>query len=550
MSNGTDYAYQVVRGDIPAGQLIKQAAERHLSDLLNAKERSLYFDQVAADRAVRFIRMLSHSKGEWANTPFNPAPWQSFIIEVIFGWKRDGGLRRFRTAYIEIPRKNGKSTLAAALGLYLAFGDGEPGAEVYSAATTQKQARIVFDEAKRMARKNKSLSKALAIWAHSISREEKAQKFEPVSSEAGTLDGLNPHGVIIDELHAHKSRDVYDVLETALGARRNPLLISITTAGNNQQSICWEIRQHGEKVLGDIIQDDSFFAFIASIDEGDNWQDESVWPKAIPNLNVSVKLQYLRDQLTKAIHTPASQNNFVRKYLNVWTSRESDWLDMSYWRACTGAVEPELLKGKRCYGGLDLASTKDLAAFVLYFPETHSVLPFFYTPKESIEKRSMSDNVAYQAWERDGYLTATEGNVIDYDVIRAKINELGETYEIAEIGYDPHLSAGIVTDLQQDGFTVVPVRQTMTSLSAPTKELERLVLKGDLRHGSQPVLTWCASNVIIETDVNANIRPNRRRSKEKIDGIIALIIALSRSILQREEETPLYMTEGLMSFGY
>ncbi len=547
--NGTEYATKVVAGEIPAGRLIKQAAERHLADLSEGKSRGLHFDEVSAAKAVRFIRLLSHSKGEWAGRPFEPSPWQRFIIESLFGWKRDDGLRRFRTAYIEIPRKNGKSTLAAALGLYLAFGDGEPGAEVYSAATTQKQAKIVFEEARRMAQKNKSLKKALNIFVHSLSRESTAQKFEPVSSEAGTLDGLNPHGVIIDELHAHKSRDVYDVLETALGARRNPLLISITTAGNNQQSICWEIHQHSEKVLSKLITDDSFFGFIASIDEGDNWQDETVWPKAIPNLKVSVKVEYLRDQLTKAIHTPAAQNNFLRKYLDVWTSRESDWLNMEDWNKCSSPVNPEDLKGKKCYVGLDLASTKDLAALVCYFPDDCSVLPFFFTPKESMQKREMSDNVPYVSWARDGYLIGTEGNVIDYAVIRAKVNELAEQYEIIEVGYDPYLSNSIVTDLMQDGFTLVPVRQGMLTLSGPTKELERLVLKGDLKHGAHPILSWCASNVIVESDAADNIKPNRRRSKEKIDGIIALIIALSRAILQREEERPAYLTLGMMSFN-
>jgi phage terminase large subunit-like protein len=544
---GTDYARAIIEGMIPAGQLIHKAAQRHLADLDAAEERGLHFDQSAADKAVRFISLLSHSKGEWAGQPFNPSPWQLFIIESLFGWKRADGLRRFRTAYIEIPRKNGKSTLAAAIALYLAFGDGEPGAEVYSAATTQKQARIVFDEAKRMARKNKYLAKHVKIWAHSISRESSAQKFEPVSSEAGTLDGLNPHGVIIDELHAHKSRDVYDVLETALGARRNPLLLSITTAGNNQTSICWEIHQHGEKVLNGVIPDDSFFAFIASIDESDNWQEPECWPKAIPNLNISVKVQYLKDQLTKAIHTPASQNNFLRKYLDVWTSRESDWLNMDDWNKCNKPVELEELKGKRCYAGLDLASTKDLTALVLYFPESHSVLPFFWTPEGSIDKRKRTDNVPYDAWVRDGFMYATDGNVIDYEAVRAKLNELADVYDISEVGFDPHNSSQIVTNLMQDGFTMVEVRQGMLTLSPPTKELERLVLKGDLRHGGHPILTWCASNVIVESDAADNIKPNRKRSKEKIDGIIALIIALSRSILDREDERPEYLSSGMLS---
>ena len=356
------YIHGVLDGTIPAGRLIRLAVERHQRDLDEGPARGLRFDRAAAQHTIDFFGFLKHSKGEWAGQTFELAPWQQFILWVLFGWKRTDGLRRYRTAYIEVPRKQGKSTMAAGVGLYLLVADGEPGAEVYSAATKRDQAKIVHAEATRMVKASPSLSRMVKVFKDNLNIPETASKYEPLGADEDTLDGLNVHGAIIDELHAHKTRGVVDVLETATGARRQPLQVEITTAGSDQTSVCYEHHDYGAKILIGTVQDDTWFVFIATIDEGDDWRDATVWAKANPNFGISVKPDDLARKVEKAKRMPTAQNAFKRLHLDIWTQQVTRWIDLGLWDENAGEVDEEKLAGGICHGGLDLASVSDLTA--------------------------------------------------------------------------------------------------------------------------------------------------------------------------------------------
>ena len=364
----TAYARAVAEGQILTNRLVRLACERHLDDLSSATARGLRFDTAAARHAIDFFGFLRHSKGEWAGQTFALAPWQAFVVGCLFGWQRSDGLRRFRTAYCAVPRKNGKSTLSAGIGLYLLVADGEQGAEIYSAATTRDQARIVFDEAKRMVGSSPALKRRVGILINNLHVAATASRFMPLSSDSSTMDGLNVHGAIIDELHAHRTRHVVDVLETATGARRQPLLFEITTAGYDRHSICYEHQDYSIKVLEGTVPDDSWFAFIAAADEGDDWTDPEVWRKANPNFGLSVKEDDLARKAEKAIALPGAQNAFRRMHLNEWTEQAERWIDLAAWDACDGPVALELLRGRPCFGGLDLSTTTDVTALAWVFP--------------------------------------------------------------------------------------------------------------------------------------------------------------------------------------
>lgn len=568
---GTQYALDVINGGVAAGRLVRLACERHLNDLERGSERGIWFDEEAAERSVRFFDFLKHSKGEWAGRPLTLRPWQAFIIGSIFGWMREYGqcsaceswsvleplgrmitcdnpdcaalpapprgtdwLRRFRTAYEEIARKNGKSTIAAGVGLLLAFFDGEAGAEVYAAATKRDQAKIVWGEAARMVRASTALNKRITLLTSNMHVLTRNQKFEPLGADNDSTDGLNIHGGIVDELHAHKTRSMVDVLETATGARRQPLINYITTAGFDRHSVCWEKHDYGVKVLERVIQDDSYFAFIAGIDEGDDWTDPANFSKANPNLGVSVKLDDLLMKLERAKQVPGQQNAFKRLHLNVWTEQAERWLDIAVYDANTGEEDPDELKGKQGYAGLDLSSNTDLTALEVYFPNEDSQggdwLHFYFVPEDNIRQRSERDRVPYEQWVKEGWLIATPGNVIDYAAIKGTLRELvDEGYVIAEIAFDPWGATQLVTELQQDGFTCVPIRQGFASMSAPTKEYEKLLLARKFRLGKNPVTRWAASNVAVEQDSAGNLRPSKKRSTERIDPIVAQIMCVDRA---------------------
>lgn len=529
------YIRGVLDGTVLVGRLVKLAVERHVQDLDAGADRGLVFDQAAAQKAIDFFRFLKHSKGEWAGQSFELSPWQQFILWALFGWKRADGHRRFRTAYVEIPRKNGKSTLAAGIGLYLFFADKEPGAEVYTAATKRDQARIVHSEAIRMVKASTGLSSRIRVLRDNLSIEQTASKYEPLGADADTADGLNIHGAIVDELHAHKTRALLDVLDTATGARRQPLIFVITTAGHDRNSVCWEQRRAAEQVLEGVSTDDTLFGFVATVDKGDSWKDPRTWQKANPNFGVSVKVADLQAKARKAELQPGYQNAFRRLHLNEWTEQAERWLDMDRWDECADPFDAAELEGRRCYAGLDLATKVDLCALALLFPpddddDLFRVLMWFWCPEEGIRRRSEKDSVPYQQWVDEGLLTPTEGEVTDYEVIREEIRGIAGRFELLELGFDPWNALHLATQLQSDGVQMVEVAQNFRNLSEPSKKLEELVMSRRLAHGGNPVLRWMAGNVAIIRDNHDNIKPSKPKSTEKIDGIAAIVNALSRYV--------------------
>ncbi len=540
----TEYAELVARGDIVAGRLVRLACERHLRDLVNGHERGLYFDAAEAGRAIRFYAMLRHSKGEWAGKAITLELWQDFIVGSVFGWMRVDGTRRFRTAYEEISRKNGKSTIAAGTGLYLMAADDEPGAEVYAAATKRDQAKIVWGEASRMVHASPALRKRIKLLTANMHIAGTASKFEPLGADNNTIDGLNVHGAIVDELHRHKDRTLLDVIETAQGARRQPLTFMITTAGNNRYSVCYEYHDYSIKVLEGVFDDDGFFAYIATIDEGDDWTDPAVWIKANPNLGVSVKLDYLMEKCERAKKIPGQQNAFKQLHLDVWTEQAVRWLSLDVWDENAGPLEYEYmldeLEGRECVAGVDLSSTTDLTSVELAFEDEDGsvdVLSFCFVPEDSIAERTRQDRVPYEVWQDQGWLTATPGNVIDTEYIaELLIEDLGKRFKIREVAYDPMFATQFAIRVEEAGFTAVPIRQGFAKMSEPSKALERLLLGHKLRHGGHQVLRWAASNVAILNGPDESIRPDKKRSTERIDPIVALIIALARLLLEPAEE--------------
>lgn len=545
------YVDHVLSGQQPACRFTRQACERHRRDLKIAKKRGLIFDDVATRHALAFFTVLCHSKGEWAGKPFVLEDWQTFIVASLFGWKRADGTRRFRRAYIEVPRKNGKSTLIAGIGLYLLVADNEPGAEVYSAATKRDQARITHSEAVRMVKASPLLKKEIGTFKDNLHVLATNSKYEPLGADADTMDGLNVHAAMIDELHAHKTRHVVDVLDTATGARRQPLIIEITTAGWDRQSVCWEHHDYSRQVLEDSVPDDSWFAFMAGIDEGDDWAEAQTWAKANPNFGVTVKPDDLARKAQRAQKVPAEQNTFKRLHLDIWTEQADRWLDLDKWDECAGVVDVDRLKGRACYAGLDLASTTDLAALVLLFPDddepqNFDVLPFFWIPAESMIERTRQANVPYATWVDEGLITATEGNVIDYRAIMATLDEQARAYDIQELAYDRWGATQLVQDMQAGGLEVAPFGQGFASMSPPTKELLNLTLSRRLRHGGHPVLRWMASNMVVIQDPAGNLKPDKSKSAEKIDGMVALIMAIDRATRQGGEGKSVYEERGLL----
>lgn len=570
------YARDVAAGRIVASKWVRLACKRHLRDLEVGKKRGLYFDPRAAQRALDFFRFLRHSKGEWAGQEFELGPWQQFIVYSLFGWKKSDGTRRFRVAHVEVARKNGKTTLWAGVGMYLFFADGEPGAEVYCAATKKDQARILFSEAERMRKASPALAQRISKFRDNMNVIATASKFEPLGSDEDTLDGLNIHGALVDELHAHKTRALWDVLDTATGARRQPLLAAITTAGFNRESICWKQHEYGERVLEGLVEDDSFFVYIACLDKDDDWDDEENWPKANPNLGISVKLDDLRRKANKAKNETTALNSFLRLHLNVWTQQNTRWMPLDKWNECVGAslsgsdacvlrkeIEAELA-GRRCYAALDLSSKIDLTCYLKLFPPIESdprwiVVPRFFMPEDNVQKRVKEDRIPYDVWIREGFIEATEGNVVDYDyIIRAvagyddpvsKQHLAGDRdrYEILEIAFDPWNATQTANDLKKQDLVVVEFRQGYASMSEPTKHLMTLVLGKKLAHLGNPVLRWMAGNMVVKSDEAGNLKPNKDKSSEKIDGIVSLIMAIGRAIANPEPDGgSVYETRGIL----
>lgn len=547
------YVHDVLNGEQAACQWVKLACQRTIHDLDTAHERGLVFDERAAKVAIAFFSILHHYKGEWAGTRIELEPWQQFLIWSLFGWKHEDGRRRFRTAYLECARKNGKSTLAAGVGLYLMVADGEPGAEIYTAATKRDQARIAHQAATEMVRSSPQLKREINIFKDNLHSLDTASKFEPLGRDSNSLDGLNCHGVIADEVHAWKSRDMWDVLETSTGARRQPLMFAITTAGFDRHSFCYQLHDYTEKVLAGTVEDDSFFGIIYTLDEEDDWQDESLWTKANPNLGVSKKWDDMRRKLARAQEMPAALNAFLRLELNQWTQAETRWIDGEAWRRCGEVpVDEEKLIGRSCYAGLDLSTTTDISAFVLVFPpetegEPYQVVPRFWIPEDNMHERVRRDRVPYDAWVRHGYMEATPGNVIDYEWILVQIDKDAQRYDIQEIAFDRWGATRITIQIQERGLELVQFGQGYVSMSPPMKELEKLILSQKIAHGADPVLAWMADNLVARQDPAGNIKPDKEKSIERIDGIVALIMGLDRALRKEGRPESVYKSRGIIT---
>ena len=524
-------------------------------DHLTAVPDGYWYDEAEASRAVTFFEgYLTHTKGKLANQPFVLEVWQKQLVGNLFGWRRPDGTRRFRTAYFEIPRKNGKSTLAAGIALYLLLADREKGAEVFTAAADREQASIVYEVARGMAQANPSIRNRVKAMetAKRLVVDSTGSYLKCLSADAFTKHGLNAHGIIFDEVHAQKNRELWDVLTTSTGAREQPLTVAITTAGYDRNSICWELHDYAVKVRDGIIEDPEFLPAVFAAQDDDDWTDPAVWRKANPCLGVSLSEDYLEAKCREAQNSPAKENTFRRLHLNQWTEQDVRWLQMAKWDACGELpFDPAELEGRVCYGGLDLASTTDVAAFVLMFPpddpsEPWAVLPRFWVPGDNARAREKRDRVPYTKWASDGYLTMTEGDVIDFDVIRRDVTAAGEVFDIREIAIDRWAAPQITTQLMGDGFDMVPFGQGFASMSGPTKELEALVLSGRLAHGGNPVLRWMASNVAVEMDAAGNLKPSKRKSNEKIDGIVATVMAAGRAMVSKSSGSSVYEGRGMI----
>ena len=515
------------------------------------------YDKELADYAVDFIECLCHTKGTWAGKPFKLLDWQEQIIRDLFGIIKPNGYRQFNTAYVEIPKKNGKSELAAAIALLLCCGDGEQRAEIYGCAADRGQATIVFDVAADMVRMCPALNKRCKILASQkrILYLPTNSFYQVLSAEAYSKHGFNIHGVVFDELHTQPNRKLFDVMTKGSGdARMQPLYFLITTAGTDTNSICYETHQKAVDILEGRKKDSTFYPVIYGAGNDEDWTDPKIWKKANPSLGETIGMDKVKAACDSARQNPGEENAFRQLRLNQWVKQAVRWMPMEKWDACAFPVIPEELEGRVCYGGLDLSSTTDLTSFCLVFPpededDRYYVLPYFWLPEETLPLRVNRDHVPYDVWERQGYIQTTEGNVVHYGFIEKFIEHLGELYNIREIAFDRWGAVQMVQNLEGMGFTVVPMGQGFASMSPPTKELMKLTLEKRIAHGGHPVLRWNMDNIFIRTDPAGNIKADKAKSTEKIDGAIACIMALDRAIrCGNDTSESVYDTRGLLVF--
>lgn len=595
------YIEDVLDGTIPACKFVKAACRRQLNDLdkYQGPDSPYYFDEKkAAGRICRFIELLPHVKGPKAKTDEKGKPvtiklegWQCFILTTVFGWRRrDTGGRRFRRVYIEVPRGNAKSTISSAVGLFGLTSDGEMGAEIYSAATTREQAKIVFGDARMMLlRKDEFRVKlGVAVNQHALIQIDSNSQFIPLSREAKSLDGKNVHVAIIDELHAHPTREVYDVIETATGKRLSSLLWSITTAGSDTSGICYEVRTYCVKILEDVVQDDSQFAIIYTIDEGDDWTTEAAWRKANPNWGVSVMPDVIASLARKAMQLPSAQANFKTKHLNVWVNADLAWMDMRAWDACgDSTLDIDDFAGESAFGSVDLATKTDLVAradlferaiptgkdttkcrhcdrdydshafpenatdddcTVNKFQANQATEKHYYAFVECyLPEAALTDgrNSQYQGWEIEGRIRTCPGEVIDFDLVEQDIKNMHDRFNYREFGYDPWQATQMSQNLTNAGMVMAELRQTVANMSAPMKELGALILSRRFHHDNNPVVRWAVSNVVAHLDAKDNIYPRKQRPENKIDPVVALIMAVARAMVYVNDDGPYTADRGL-----
>ena len=511
-------------------------------------------DEKKAQHAANFINCLKHTKGQWRGVPFDLLPWQDKIVRDIFGTVKENGYRRYNTAYIEVPKKNGKSELAAAVAILMTCGDGEWGAEVYGCASDRQQASIVFDVAVDMVDQCPALRKRIkpVMSVKRLVYKPTNSFYQVLSAEAYTKHGLNVHAVVFDELHAQPNRDLYDVMTKGSGdARLQPLFFLITTAGTDRNSICYEVHQKAVDLLEGRKIDPTFYPVIYGIEDDADWGLEENWYRANPSLGHTIDIEKVRSAHQSAKENPAEENLFRQLRLNQWVKQSVRWMPMEKWDACDAPVDKDSLNGRACYGGLDLSSSTDITAFVLVFPpktddEKYAVLPFFWIPEESLKLRVRRDHVPYDVWQQQGYIRTTEGNVVHYGFIETFIEELNTRYQIKEIAFDRWGAVQMVQNLEGMGFTVVPFGQGYKDMSPPSKELMKLTLEKKLVHGGHPVLRWMMDNIFVRTDPAGNIKPDKEKSTERIDGAVALVMALDRAIRNGGGAGSVYDERGLL----
>lgn len=527
--------------------------KRQIKTLSQYREeyKKYYFDKYAGDRAVAYFeRELTHAKGIYAGQKFYLEIWQVKLIRRIYGWKnRETHLRKYRVVYLEIPRKNGKSFFGSGVASYGLFADGELGAEVISAAAESDQAAIIFDTAKTQIENNPKLSKLCKTYRRAIHVPSTNSVYKVVSSDAHSKHGYNTHVALIDELHAHKNRELIDVIRTGMLARSQPLLFIATTAGFDRNSICWEYHEYAIKVRDGLISDEHFLPVIYAADPEDDWTSPVTWHKANPNIGVTFSEEDLAKECKMAQEVSGYENTFKRLYLNIWTEQDVRWLRMDAWQKCKALFSETDFHKLPCYIGLDLSSTTDVTAMVLLFQKNEIIfsIPYFFVPKDNVELRVKKDKVPYDQWIRKKHIIGTEGSAVDYAYIRNKINELDKVFNIKEIAVDRWNAHYLVTQLEQDGFTCVAVPQNFANLSSPTKELGKLVVTDKFKHNGNYCYDWMASNVAVDQDANGNIKFSKKKSMERIDGLAATINALSRLIVSKNKPTSIYLKRGLLS---
>lgn len=554
MTGWDQYAHDVITGNITTSKWIKLACQRHLDDLKDGHKRGLWFDEQDADRFIQFFeRFLHHSKGKWAGQPFTLLPWQQFAVANIFGWKRDDGSRRFSTFYCQVARKNGKTQLLAGIGLAMLDFDGEEASEVVWGATKRDQARICHDEATRMVRSSPHLKKRIKILRNNLAVPSTNSKAEPLSSDAKSADGLNVHCAVLDEFHAHKDADLLNVLKSATGARTSPLIAIITTAGFNINSPCFHMMKSTCDLLEGKTEDDSLFALIYTLDEDDDFTDPEVWIKANPSLDVTLPSTYLEKELTQSQNYGGSMLvNFRTKHMNEWVSSSATWIADEVVMANQQEIQPD--PTEPCWGGLDLASVSDITALSLVWKMQgggYLTRSWFWIPEETVHKRiQATGSRIYQEFSELPNVFITEGNVTDYDSIRRFItgfhivdgqvkhdpDPLASQFNIQSIAFDRFNSSQCVINLASDGLSMKPYGQGFVSMSTPSKSVERLMSEGKIQHGCDPVLRWMFGNVVLRTDPSGNIKPDKEKSGDKIDGVISLIMALGQELTEQTQQ--------------
>lgn len=522
------YIKDVTSGKIPASKWVKLAVKRHVDDLKSGSKRGLTFDPAAADKAIAFFSLLKHYKGKYKGQPFHLLPWQAFFIAMLFGWKKADGTRRFNYSYLKVSRKNGKTTLASGICLYGLIADGESGAEIYTSATTRDQASICFKDATEIINADSNLKSIVEVWKNSLVCGSSSLK--PVSSEAGNLDGLNPHIALVDEYHAHKTDEVFNVMKSGMGSRTQPIHLTITTAGFNKTSPCFTYEKTCKEILQGIKTDDAQLVLIYDLDEEDDYLNEKVWIKANPSLGSTPSVEFLRREVQQAKNNPSQLVNLLTKNFNQWTDSSSTWIEFEKWKVNTipADIDDEFLATLPCYGALDLSSTRDITSYtktwvgdgVLYCKNS------YYLPEDTLQARVKKDRVRYDLWAEEGWIKTTPGNTIDYSYIKNDILEDMERYELEGIAFDRWNSDQLVIWLTGEEVKMYPHGQGFVSMSAPSKKFETMVYQSQIQHDGNPVTAWMLGNIELSTDPSGNIKPDKKRSPEKIDGIVSIIMSI------------------------